>query len=430
MLESVFFVVIQWVAIAFLGLMLFLALFEPPIPYRLTSIPSDALGSPGFRRTLAALSGSEICEGNRVDVLTNASMFYEAELLAISLARHSVNLEAYIFQKGEVTRRFLEALTERARAGVQVRLVLDAVGSFATWESYFAELTEAGGRVAFYHPIRWYTLPRINNRTHRELIVVDGAVAFLGGAGFADHWFKAHGRKGRRPSWRDTMFRVEGPVVRDLQSVFVENWLEASGELLADSAFFPAGSPRGTSIAFVVGSSPTTGGSTRARMLYQALLASARKTIHITSPYFLPDASARAEIVQAIKERGVEVKIITPGRQTDHVLTRVSSQRLFGPLLRAGAHIFEFQPTMIHAKTMVVDGAWSVVGSTNFDNRSFGINDEVNLVAFDPRLADRLEEDFARDLAASSRVTYKRWYRRPMFDRVHEWLGALLERQQ
>ena len=422
--------IVQWVAIAFLGLMLFLALFEPPIPYRLTPTPGDALGSPEFRRTLASLSGSEVCEGNRVEVLTNASVFYEAELLAIALARHSVNLEAYIFQKGEVTRRFLEALTERARAGVQVRLVLDAVGSFATWASYFAELTAAGGRVVFYHPIRWYTLPRINNRTHRELIVIDGATAFVGGAGFADHWLLDHGRGKRKPAWRDTMFRVDGPVVRNLQSVFVENWLEASGELLADGAFFPGGAPQGTSGAFVVGSSPTTGGSTRARMLYQVLLASARKTVHITSPYFLPDAHARAEIVQAVQERGVEVKIITPGRHTDHVLTRRSSQRLFGQLLRAGVQIFEYQPTMIHAKTMVVDGTWSVVGSTNVDNRSFGINDEVNLVAFDPRLADRLEEDFARDLAASRRVTYRRWYRRPMFDRMHEWLGALIERQQ
>jgi cardiolipin synthase A/B len=426
--ESLFFVV-QWVAIAFLGLMLFLALFEPPHPYRLSPSEWSALSSPEFRRTLAALSGGEVHDGNRIDVLTDAAAYYEAELQAIREARHSVNLEAYIFQKGRVTRRFVDALTERARAGVQVRVVLDAVGCFATWRSYFRELCEAGGQMAFYHPIRWYTLPRINNRTHRELIVVDGTVGFVGGSGFADHWLYPHGRRNRKPAWRDTMVRVEGPVVANLQSVFVENWLESSGELLADPAFFPPGSPLGTSLAFVVGSSPTSGGSTRARMLFQGLLAGAHKSIHITTPYFLPDASARAELIRAV-ERGVDVKIITPGRHTDHLLTQRSGRRLFGPLLRAGAAVFEFRPTMIHAKIMVVDGAWSVVGSTNFDNRSFGINDEVNLVAFDPRLAERLEEDFARDLTASRRVTYRRWYRRPYFERLHEWLGALLERQQ
>jgi cardiolipin synthase A/B len=426
--ESLLFVV-QWLAIAFLGLMLFLALFEPPLPYRLTPSGWSALSSPEFRRTLAALAGSEVRDGNRVEVLTNAAAYYEAELAAISQARHSINLEAYIFQKGRVARRFVDALAERARAGVQVRVVLDAVGCFATWASYLGELTAAGGQMAFYHPIRWHTLPRINNRTHRELIVIDGLVGFVGGSGFADHWLYPHGRGGLKPAWRDSMFRVEGPVVTDLQAVFVENWLESSGELLADPAFFPAGSPLGTSPAFVVGSSPTTGGSTRARMLFQGLLAAARKSIHITTPYFLPDASARAELVRAIA-RGVEVTILLPGRHSDHLLTRRSSRRLFGALLRAGASIFEFQPAMIHAKVLVVDGAWSVVGSTNFDNRSFGINDEINLVAFDPRLAERLDEDFARDLAASRRVTYRKWYRRPMFERLHEWLGALLERQQ
>jgi cardiolipin synthase A/B len=427
--ESLLFVVIQWVAIAFLGLMLFLALFEPAIPYRLAPVEWGALSSPEFRRTLGSLSGAEVHDGNRVEVLTNADTYYEAELEAISQARHSINLEAYIFQKGRVTRRFVDALVERARAGVQVRVVLDAVGCFATWSSYFTELRAAGGQVAFYHPIRWHTLPRINNRTHRELMVIDGAVGFVGGAGFADHWRFPHGRGRRKPAWRDTMFRVEGPVVTNLQSVFVENWLESAGELLADAALFPPAPPRGTSLAFVVGSSPGSGGSTRARMLFQGLLAAARRSIHITSPYFLPDASARTELVRAIA-RGVEVKIITPGRHTDHLLTQRSSRRLFGPLLRAGAAIFEYQPAMIHAKSMVVDGCWSVVGSTNFDNRSFGINDEINLVAFDPRLAERLEEDFARDLAQSRRVTYRKWYHRPVFERVHEWLGALLERQQ
>jgi cardiolipin synthase len=365
-----------------------------------------------------------------VEVLTNGEAYYEAELEAIAKAEHSVNLEAYIFRKGEVTRRFLAALAERARAGVQVNVVLDAVGSFATWRRYFDDLATAGGRVFFYHPIRWHTLPRINNRTHRELIIVDGKVAFLGGAGFADHWLLAHGRKKRNRRWRDTMFRVEGEAVLDLQSTFAENFLETAGEMLSDVRYFPASGSDGGTLALVVRGTPSAGRSSRTRMLFQALIAGAQKSIQITSPYFLPDRSARAELGRAIRERGVEVTIVTPGRQTDHLITRVTSRRLYGSLLRAGARIYEYQPTMIHTKMMVVDGLWSVVGSTNFDARSFGINDEVNLVTRDAGIAARLGEDFAADLAESRLQTYRRWYRRPLFERAYEWLGWLLERQQ
>jgi cardiolipin synthase len=419
--------VISIIAIAFLALMLFLALFEPGLRYKIRTTPSVPLGSEDFRRVLGALADAEIRGNNRVEVLTNGEVFYEAELEAIRGARHSVNIEAYIFQKGKIARRFVEALTERARAGAQVNIVLDAIGSFATWDSYFKELREAGGRVVWYHPIRWDTLPRINNRTHRELLIVDGKVGFVGGAGIADHWYKG---KRRHPRWRDTMFRVEGEEVTSLQATFAENWLEASGELLIDKGYFPLCKEDGDTVAMVVNSSPSVGGSTRARMLFQALLASARKSVLITTPYFLPDKSARDEMVRAIKERGVEVKIVTPGKHSDHLLTRTSSRRLYGDLLRAGAQIYEYEPAMIHAKVMIVDGLWSVVGSTNFDNRSFGLNDEVNLAAFDDELAARLYEDFARDVADSRRVDYEEWKRRSVFERAHEWLGWVLERQQ
>jgi cardiolipin synthase len=340
-----------------------------------------------------------------------------------------VNLEAYIFAKGRVTTAFLEALIERARAGVKCNLVLDAIGAFATWQGYLAPLREAGGRVYFYHPLQWYTLPRINNRTHRELIVVDGRIGFVGGAGFADHWAYTHGRK-KKPRWRDTMFRVEGRIVRDLQSVFAENWLESSGELLTEPGYFPELSDAGHTSAMVVCSTPTTGRSARNRMVYQTLLAAAQRTIEITTPYFLPDRSACTEMVRAIKERGVEVTILAPGQHSDHLLTRRASRRLYGPLLKAGARIHEYDPTMIHAKVLVIDGVWSVVGSTNFDNRSFGINDEINVAAFDAELAGRLQEDFRRDLLSSHRVTWRKWYRRPLVERAWELVGWLLERQQ
>jgi cardiolipin synthase len=428
-MESVAYIAVQWIAILFLGLMLVLALFEPALPYKVTRVPEDPLGSEGFQRLLASLAGSHSHAGCRIEVLPNGENFYEAELAAIRAARHSVNLEAYIFGKGRVTQRFLDALTERARAGVHCNVVLDAIGAFATWESYFTEFREAGGRIYFYHPLKWYTLPRINNRTHRELIVIDGSIGFVGGAGFADHWMHPHGRK-QRPRWRDTMYRVEGRIVRDLQSVFAENWLESSGELLTEPGYFPELTDCGVSSAMVVCSTPTTGRSARNRMVYQTLLAAAQRTIEITTPYFLPDRSACAELVRAIKERDVAVTILTPGQHSDHLLTRRASRRLYGPLLKAGARIYEYEPTMIHAKALVIDGTWSVVGSTNFDNRSFGINDEINVAAFDTQLAGRLQEDYQRDLASSRRVTYRKWYRRPLVERVWEFFGWLLERQQ
>jgi cardiolipin synthase len=428
-MDSTTFLVIAIIAIAVQSFLLFLALFEPGLDYKISTKPSAPLDSEEFVYLLEALTDAKANRASSIEVLTNGEVYYEAELAAIRAAQKSVNLEAYIFQKGEVGRRFVEALTERAKSGVQVRLALDAIGSFATWESYFAELRRTGGQVAWYNSFRWYTLPRINNRTHREIIVVDGQVGFVGGSGFADHWLIG---KKNNPRWRDTMFRVEGDAVSSIQSTFVENWLEASGEILTGSEFFPFTEVEGRddTTALVVNSSPSMGRSTRARILYQTLLASSQKRMHITTPYFLPDRSVRQELVRAVKERNVEVKIIVPGRHSDHLLTRRSSRRLFGDLLKAGARIYEYEPAMIHAKTMMVDDLWSIVGSSNFDNRSFGLNDEVNLAARDEELAARLEEDFARDLAQSREVTYDEWQSRSIFERAYEWLGWLLERQQ
>ena len=419
--------VLATIAIAFLLLMLILALFEPGLRFRIAKAPSAPVDSPDFLRVLSAVTNSQIQTNNRIEVLTNGEVFYEAELEAIRNAQHNINLEAYIFQKGRVATRFIDALAERAQNGVRVNLVLDAIGSFATWESYLKRLRDAGGRIEWYHPIRWYTLPRINNRTHRSFMIVDGRVGFIGGAGVADHWLH---RRRKSPRWRDSMFRVEGDAVIDLQSTFIENWLEASGEILAATEYFPATVTRGDTRAMVIDSSPSTGQSTRARILFQTLIASARDTICINTPYFLPDRSAREEMIRAMRDRGVKITIITPGRHADHLLTRTSSQRLYGQLLKAGAQIYEYKPSMMHAKVMIVDSLWCVVGSTNFDNRSFGLNDEINLAALDEQLATRLLEDFASDMAESKSISYDDWKRRSLLDRAHEWLGWVLERQQ
>jgi cardiolipin synthase len=320
----------------------------------------------------------------------------------------------------------LAALTERARSGVQVRLLIDALGSASTRKSALRTLREAGGQVAWYHPVSWYTWPRLNYRTHREIVVVDGEVGFAGGAGFADHWYRAIDGK---PRWRDMMLRFEGDAVTGLSAVFAENWLESNGEVLLNPGYFPF-QQRGGTTALVVGSAPTTGRSTYARVLLQSMVASARSTIHLTTPYFLPDPSLRGELVKAIQKRGVEVKIVVPGEASDHTLTRTSSRRLYGELLEAGAQIYEYQPSMTHTKCLLIDGIWSVIGSTNIDSRSFGLNDEVNVAISDAEVAKRLEQDFQSDVSKSHRVSYQEWRQRPIWQRLREWAGSIVERQQ
>jgi cardiolipin synthase A/B len=420
-------------ALLLLGFLVFLVLFERGLDYKVTA-PKSPIDTQEYLCLLAALSDAQIHRHSRVTVLTDGSVFYPAMLDAIRAARGCINMEAYIFADGEVSRQFLAALSERARAGVKVKVVIDAIGAFAMPSRAFDELRKAGGDVRWYQPIRWYTFKRLNNRTHRELLIVDGNVGFIGGAGFSDVWCKEV--KGE-PPWRDTVCRVEGPLVTGLQTTFAENWLEASEEILADEEYFPSRTCAakegddgpGDVAGFVVISAPSAGRSTRARILFQTLLASATKSIHINSPYFMPDRSARAELCRAVK-RGVEVKIITPGDHADHLLTRRSSRRRYGDLLRCGAEIHEYQPAMIHAKILIVDGVWSVVGSTNFDNRSFGINDEVNLAAMNGELAARLEAGFVADLSKSRRINYEEWSRRPLRERLVEMFGVLLERQQ
>jgi cardiolipin synthase len=409
---------------------LLLILFEPAQQYRI-ELPSCSLDSDEFLRLVGSLSDAQIHRHSCIEVLTDGEAFYEAELAALRAARRSINLEAFIFQPGAITDRFMEVLTERAQAGVKVKITLDNIGTLWTPRRYFNGLRAAGGQVVWYHPLRWYNLRRMNNRTHRELIVVDGRVGFIGGAGVSDRWWRGAAGK---PPWRDTMFRVEGDLVVGLQTAFTENWLQAGDEILAGHDYFPfeAGARRedGEVAGLVVLSAPSWAGrATRAGILFQALLAAARHSICVTSPYFVPDASACAEMGRAIRERGVRVRILTPGPLNNHPLARYVSRRLYGELLQAGAEIYEYQPRMIHTKALVIDGLWSVVGSTNFDNRSFGLNDEVNLAAVDAALAKRLLADFEADLAHSRRITLEEWRRRPWSEHVKEWLAWILTRQ-
>jgi cardiolipin synthase len=422
------FLVIAWTAIALTLLFMVSGLFGPGLRYRISATNPEDNRSDEFLNTLEALTDAKVHRKSSFTVHTNGDDFFEAELQAISAAQRSVNLEAYIFQKGEIAQRYVDAMTERARAGVKVNVVLDALGSATTHESFFREFRKAGGKLAWYNDSTWYKLPQFNHRTHRELLIVDGQVGFIKGAGIADNWYKARPKK---PRWRDSMVSVEGDAVPSLQATFAENWLESCGDVLCGEDYFPtprlqcAGAP-----SVVVSSTPTSGGATRARLLFQMLLASAQKSIHITTPYFVPDRSMLNELIRAIRERGVDVTLIVPGKKSDHLLTRSSSRREYGRLLECGARIFEYQPAMIHAKVLLIDGIWGVVGSTNFDNRSFGLNDEVNLAVRGEKFVQRLESDFARDLANSELITLERWRRRPLFERAPELIGWVLTRQE
>ena len=407
-------------AIVLYGARFLLDFFGPTIPYAMKEDAGFAVESDEFLQFLSVVTDAAV-RGSRIERLKNGAEFYPAELSAIRAAKHSINLEFYEFLEGRVSSEWLEALTERARAGVEVRVMVDAIGSFATRDAYFDGLRAAGGHMRWYHPIRWNTWQRINNRSHRKVLVVDGTVGFIGGAGVADHWMYP---SPKGPAWRDSVFRVEGDGVCGLISTFSENWLEASGEILAGSAQFEFHTERGGAKGFVVLGTPH-GGSTQSRILFQALIKSAKKTIRITTPYFLPDRSARAALVEAVVKRGVQVQILTAGPKIDHPMIRRMTHNSVHHLLRAGAEMYEYQPSMIHAKTLLVDDVWAVVGSTNFDHRSFALNDEVNLAIRDSDLAATMRDDFAQDLKQSKRLTHamlerRLWLPEKILDRVVE----------
>jgi cardiolipin synthase len=336
-----------------------------------------------------------------------------------------VNLEAYIFEPGEIAERVIDALVERARAGVEIRVVLDSIGSSRLSGPPVRRLRRAGCQVRFYQSVSLYRLHRLNNRTHRELLIVDGAVAFTGGAGVAD-WWATPGPRG--PSWRDTMARLEGPIVTALQGVFAENWLECSGEILIGPRHWPRLCAADSTEAMLVKSSPSDR-ATASRVVFQMLIEGAAREVAISTPYFLPDRSLRQALARAAK-RGVRVRVLVPGRFADQRLVRLASRRMYHELLDAGIRLFEFGPAMMHAKALMVDKTWAVVGSTNIDNRSFEHNDEVNVAFRDPAIAERLLQDFEADLAMSDEITLLDWSARSVVEKLVEPVCWILERQQ
>jgi cardiolipin synthase A/B len=419
-----------WLSVAggiFLTWLVLVFLFTPGINYHLAHRTS--IHAPEFLYTLQSTCQAALHHGNRVTVFTNGVAFYPAMLSAIGEATGSINMELYIFQPGKIADQFVAELSAKARQGVTVTIVVDALGSLSLWGRPVRRLRKAGCRIQSYQRLRWYSLARLNNRTHRELLVIDGKVAFVGGAGIADWWvYPAFKRMRWHKPWRDTMARIEGPVVAALQGVAAENWLECCGEILTGPEYFPNLEPAGDTTAFVVKSSPSDR-ATASRVTFQMLMEASDHSVHISTPYFLPDRALRRALVESAG-RGVAITVIVPGPHTDQKWVRLASRRMWGQLLEAGVRIFEYRDTMTHMKVLVADEVWCVLGTTNIDNRSFEHNDEVNVAMRDRALAARLLEDYARDIEASREVTLERWRKRALWEKIVGPFVWILERQQ
>lgn len=377
-----------------------------------------------FRREMAVALGPTILDGNRVEALQNGDEIFPAMLQAIAAAQRSITFETYIYWSGRIGQQFSAALSERARAGVRVHVTLDWLGSTKMDEELLRQMRQAGVRIEQYRPIRWYTWDRLNNRTHRKLLVVDGRVAFTGGVGIADQWL---GHAQDAEHWRESHFRVEGPVVGQFQAAFNDNWIKMTGQALRGPEYFPPLAPVGSTEAQLFLSSPASGSESMHLMYLMAIAASDRE-IDLAASYFVPDDLILLALLQA-RHRGVRIRILVPGAHTDSEVVRYASKAQWGRLLDAGVEFYEYRPTMMHVKLLIVDGEFVSVGSTNFDIRSFRLNDEASLNLFDREFAGRMQAVFERDLEDSSVYTAAMWRERPLGQRIGELLVRPLRAQ-
>lgn len=379
---------------------------------------------PQFERALGSLLGPGIVGGNAVTELINGDQIFPPMLAAIKAAQKSVTFETYIYWSGDIGKQFADALSERARAGVPVHVLLDWVGSAKMEESYLAEMKEAGVQIEKFHKPHWYNLARMNNRTHRKLLVVDGQVGFTGGVGIAPAWT---GNAQDPDHWRDSHYLVRGPAVAQMQATFLDNWLKVTGKVLHGEAYFPAIAPAGGQKVQMFSSSPSSG-SESMQLMYHLAITAAERSIDLSVAYFVPDDLTRKLLMDALA-RGVRVRLVTPGEHTDTETVKAASRATWGELLQAGAEIYEYGPTMYHCKVMIVDQLLVSVGSTNFDNRSFRLNDEANLNVYDAAFAQRQTQVFEDDIQRSRRVTYEAWLERPWSEKLHEKMTGLLRSQ-
>jgi cardiolipin synthase A/B len=391
--------------------------------YELQDPPTP--GAPDFARLVEALTVAPLRQGNRVTVLRNGCKIFPAMLEAIQEAKETVNFATYVYWTGSIAPQFAKALAERAAAGVEVNVLLDVVGAAKMDRGLVDHLERAGATVAWFRPPRWYTLHKLNNRTHRKILVIDGTVGFTGGVGIAEEWT---GDCEDPDHWRDTHVRVEGPVVRDLLSGFVDNWAEATGCILSGRKHLPDIRGFDDGIQAQVTRSTAQNGSTDAEKLFYTAISCARERIWLTTAYLAP-RRAFVDLLCGAVRRGVDVRVLTNGPQSDHEVVRLAGRRSYEPLLAGGARIFEYQRTMLHAKVLLIDSHWVTVGSVNFDNRSFALNDELNISFRDPGVVAELEAHFRADLQDSYELTLATWRTRPLAMRSRELVTELVRRQ-
>jgi cardiolipin synthase A/B len=392
---------------------------------RAEKLPNIAAGEAAFTATMEAHTGSPIVGGNRIDVLLNGDQIFPAKLAAVRSARTSITYAEYFYADGGPARDIAEALAERCQTGVVAHILFDGFGTISMPADYVRLLKNAGCQVATFRPLgRFVSIGRHNKRNHRRVLVVDGRLAITGGSGVSEKW-TGNGRVDGH--WRDTDVRIAGPAVHHVQSAFFENWREATGELLGGERYFGDGRrAAGDARAQIIRSSPAGGGFEMYTMHLLAI-AAARQSVYLTNPYFLPDDRMEEALLEAAA-RGVRVVALTPGK-IDHNVVRAASRRGFGRLLQGGIEIYEYQAALLHAKTMVVDGVWATIGSTNFDNRSFGLNDELNVVLYDRSVVERLATAFEADLGHSRRVTYEAWRNRGLYAKLLEVFVMPIESQ-
>lgn len=379
---------------------------------------------PQFARSMSSYSQGQMFEANAVQTLVNGDEIFPAMLQAIRSARKTINMETYIYWSGSVGYEFATSLAAKAREGVEVRVLVDWLGSLPFDEKLIQIMTSAGVRFERYRPIHWYTLDRVNNRTHRKLLIVDGRVAFTGGVGIADNWLG----DARNPNeWRDTHYQIEGPAVPGFQAAFAENWLETVGETLQGENFYLPPEAAGALRAQLILSSQPNGPENMELMMLAAI-AAAKDHLRIGMAYFLPDDIALQQILDA-RKRGVAVDVIVPNSLTDVPIVRKASRYFWGKLLEAGVRIYEFQPTMYHPKLLIVDDVWASFGSTNLDQRSLRLNDEATLNVYGKEFARTQIDLFNEDLKRSRQISLAEWRSRPMREKFTDWLASTLHAQ-
>jgi cardiolipin synthase len=408
------------------GLLTTLALNFVTAERRLNRPPPRWYGSddPDFRRATGVLLGPAILPGNDVQILVNGDRIFPAMLEAIASARTTICFETFIYWSGDIGQQFEEAFVAAAGRGVTVHVLLDWVGSRRMDSRMLARMDAAGVQIRIFHPLSWYHLARMNNRTHRKVLVVDGRVGFTGGVGIAAQWT---GDAQDAQHWRDTHFRVVGPVVAQMQAVFLDNWIRTTGEILHGERYFPRIEPDGSMDAQMFGSSQSSGSDSMHLLVLLAITA-ARQTIDIGNSYFIPDRLLMRALLDA-RKRGVKIRIVLPGPHMDSPIVKYASRAAWDRLMSGGVEIYEYMPTMFHCKVMIVDRQWVSVGSANFDMRSFRLNYEANLNVFSESLATELSGLFAADVGKSRKFVRRRWRKRSFAKRAIEWLAAKADSQ-